>query len=53
MKPVSGGRPPRDNRARAAMAVVVGALVQLIARVLIFVVAINLNVKNVADVIIM
>lgn len=50
MKPVSGGSPPRDSRARAAMAVIVGTLAQLIARVLIFVVAISLNVRNVADV---
>ena len=53
IKPVSGGRPPRDSRARAAVVVIMGALDQLIASVLIFVVFINLNVRKVADVIIM
>lgn len=53
MKPVRGGRPPKDNRARAAVAVRIGALAQLVASVLIFVAFINLNVRKVVIVIIM
>lgn len=51
MKPVRGGRPPKDSSARVVVIVMIGALVQLIARVLIFVVAITLNVRKAADVI--
>lgn len=52
MKPVRGGRPPKDSNARVAIIIMVGVLDQLVASVLIFVVCINLNVRNVADVII-
>lgn len=53
INPVRGGRPPRDSRARAAVVVMIGALGQVIASVLIFVVASSLNVRNVAEVIVM
>lgn len=52
MNPVSGGRPPNESKARAAVAVRIGVLAQLVANVLIFVAFINLNVKKVAIVII-
>lgn len=48
MKPVKGGSPPSDSRARAAVAVRTGALAQLVANVLIFVALISLNVRKVA-----
>lgn len=51
MKPVSGGRPPRDSKVRAVMTVMVGIFVQFMANVLIFVACSSLNVRNVADVI--
>lgn len=53
INPDRGGSPPSDSSVRAAIAVMVGDLVQPIARVLIFVVFINLNVRKVADVIMM
>lgn len=53
INPVSGGRPPRDSRAKVAVAVRRGDLDQLMASVLIFVVDVNLNVKKVVAVIIM
>lgn len=53
IKPVSGGRPPRDSRVRAAVAVSKGDLGQDMASVLIFVVDIKLNVRKAVAVIIM
>lgn len=53
MKPVNGGRPPRDRRRRGASAVSAGAFAQEEARVLIFVAAPSLNTRNVEVVIIM
>lgn len=50
MNPVRGGSPPRDSSVKAAVAVMTGVFGQFIARVLIFVASINLNVRNVADV---
>ena len=52
MNPVRGGRPPRDSNVRVMVVVMIGALVQLIVSVLIFVVATSLNVRKAADVII-
>lgn len=53
MKPVSGGRPPRDRSVRAAVEVMIGVFGQAIASVLIFVAEVNLNVRNAAAVVIM
>lgn len=50
MKPVRGGRPPSDRSIRAEVAVMIGALDQERASVLIFVVIIVLNVRKAADV---
>ena len=50
MKPVSGGRPPRERRIRGARAVNTGALDQEVARELRFVALFNLNVRNVEEV---
>lgn len=52
MKPVRGGRPPSDRRVRVVMVMMAGVLVQFMVSVLIFVECISLNVRNVADVII-
>lgn len=46
IKPVSGGRPPRDRRRRGARAVRAGAFVQEVARVLMLVALFNLNTRN-------
>lgn len=53
MNPDSGGRPPRERRARAAVVAIMGVFDQLVDSVLIFVVCISLNVMNIADVMIM
>lgn len=53
MKPVSGGRPPRESKMRAATVVRVGVFVQASVRVLIFVVIIVLNVRKAAAVMMM
>lgn len=53
IKPVNGGSPPKESRARAAVTVIMGVLDQTVASVLIFVVDMSLNVRKVADVIIM
>jgi len=50
MKPVRGGRPARDNKIRGARAVIIGALVQEMARELIFIELFSLNVRNVENV---
>lgn len=52
MNPVSGGSPPSDSNTIVAVAVVIGALGQHSASVLIFVAIKDLNVKKAADVII-
>lgn len=51
INPVRGGRPARDRRTRAVVAERIGPFDQAVTRVLIFVVASALNVKNAADVI--
>lgn len=51
MKPVRGGRPPRESRMRGVRAVRTGAFAQDVARVLIFVDLLSLNTRNVEDVI--
>lgn len=51
IKPVRGGRPPSERRMRGARAVRVGAFVQDIARVLMFVALLSLNTRNVENVI--
>lgn len=50
MKPVRGGRPPRDRRIKGAMVVIAGAFAQEVARALIFVELVNLNTRNTEDV---
>lgn len=52
INPVRGGRPPNDNNTRAAVVTIVGVLDQDRARVLIFVVEVNLNVRKAAVVMI-
>lgn len=52
MKPVRGGRPPRESRMRGVRAVRAGAFVQDVARVLIFVDLLSLNMRNIENVII-
>lgn len=51
MKPVRGGRPPRESRMRGMRAVRAGAFAQDVARVLIFVDLLSLNTRNVENVI--
>lgn len=51
MKPVSGGRPPRESRIRGVSAVRAGVFAQEIARELMFVALLILNIKNVEKVI--
>ena len=51
MKPVSGGRPPRESRTRGVREVSAGALAHEIARVLILVALFSLNTRNVENVI--
>lgn len=50
-KPVKGGRPPRERRVKGAMEARIGALVQALARVVIFVEDKNLKIRNVEMVI--
>lgn len=50
MKPVSGGRPPKDRRSKGARAVRAGAFVQEVASILMLVASFNLNTINVEDV---
>lgn len=50
INPVSGGSPPRDSSVRAVVAVMIGVFGQFIASVLIFVAPISLNVRKVAEV---
>lgn len=52
IKPVKGGRPPRDNKIRGARHVIAGDLVQEMARVLMLVDLLSLNTRNVEEVII-
>lgn len=52
MKPVKGGRPPRESRISAEVTVRVGFFDQVNARVLIFVEADTLNVRKAVDVMI-
>ena len=52
MKPVSGGRPPRDSRTRGGKEVSAGALAHEIARVLRLVALFSLNTRNVENVMI-
>lgn len=51
MKPVRGGRPPRESRTRGVRAVSIGALDQDVAKALRLVALFSLNVKNVEKVI--
>jgi len=50
MKPVSGGKPPRESRAKGVRDVRAGALAQEVARVLMFVELVSLNTRNSEDV---
>jgi len=52
IKPVRGGRPPRDRRTKGARAVRAGAFAQEVARALMVVALFNLNTRNVEIVII-
>lgn len=51
MKPVRGGRPPRESKMRGMRAVRAGAFAQDVARVLIVVDSLSLNTRNVENVI--
>lgn len=51
IKPVRGGRPPRERRVKGTIAVIRGAFTQVVARALIFVALLNLMVKKAAEVI--
>lgn len=51
MKPVSGGRPPRDRSTRGVREVRIGAFVQEMASALILVDLFSLNTRNVENVI--
>ena len=50
MKPVSGGRPPRESRTSGVSDVSAGAFVQEVASVLIFVALFSLNTRKVENV---
>lgn len=50
IKPVSGGRPPRERSIRVVVEAIRGAFDQVCASVLIFVVARSLNVRKAVDV---
>ena len=50
MKPVRGGRPPRDNKTRAVVATKIGFFDQIAVRVLIFVADEIFRVRKAADV---
>lgn len=50
MKPVNGGRPPRERRIRGANDVMTGVLAQETARELTFVALLILNTRNVEKV---
>ena len=51
MKPVSGGRPPKESRTRGAREVSAGVLAHEMARVLMLVALFSLNTRNVENVI--
>lgn len=51
MKPVNGGRPPRDRRMRGVSVVSAGVFAQEVASILMLVDLFNLNTRNVEDVI--
>lgn len=51
MKPVSGGRPPRESKIRGVRAVSAGAFAQDVARELMLVEEFSLNTRNVENVI--
>jgi len=51
MKPVNGGRPPRERRIRGVKVMSMGALVQEVASELMFVVLLSLNTRKVEKVI--
>lgn len=53
IKPVSGGRPPRDSRVSIVVTVITGVFDQVRANVLIFVVIRYLNVMKAVPVIMM
>lgn len=49
MKPVRGGRPPRDKRTRGVKEVMIGAFAQEVASALMLVDLFSLKARNVAD----
>jgi len=51
IKPVRGGRPPRDRSTRGVRVVITGALVHETASVLMFKALLSLNVRKVENVI--
>jgi len=51
MKPVSGGRPPRDRRIKGVIAVSAGVFVHAVASILTLVALFSLNTRNVEKVI--
>lgn len=53
IKPVRGGRPPKESRIKGVKAVRAGVLVQEVARVLMAVALLSLKARKVAEVIIM
>lgn len=53
MKPVNGGRPPKDNKTSGVRAVSAGAFVQEVARVLMFVDSFNLKIRKIEKVMVM
>ena len=52
IKPVRGGRPPRDKRIRGVIEVITGALDQEVASIFTVVALFNLKTRNVEKVII-
>jgi len=52
MKPVSGGRPPRDRRTRGVSDVSAGVFAQEVARVLMFVALFSLKTRKAENVMI-
>lgn len=52
MKPVNGGRPPRDNKIRGVRVVSAGVFAQEVASILMLVDLFSLNTRNVEDVMI-
>lgn len=53
IKPVSGGRPPRDSKIKGVREVSTGAFAQEVARVLMLVEVFSLNTRNIENVITM